>query len=100
MFALQQRKKEWEHHNRRVLVRLVQTSTDVSVESVKAAGLLTSFLLYLIYKIIRGMLALGAFMICGSQIVRKTGPGQRPLEYHEFSEHQIGSQIRTSQRWR
>lgn len=99
MFALQQRKKEWEHYNQRVLVRLVQTSTNVSVESVKAAGLLTSFLIYLIYKTMKGMLALGAFMVCGSQMIRKVAPGKRPLEYYEFNRHTL-EQIRTPHSWR
>jgi hypothetical protein len=99
MFALQQKKKEWEYHNQRVLVRLVQTSTDVSVESVKAAGLVTSFLIYLIYKMIRGMLALGALMISGSQIIRHVAPGQPPQEYHEFNQPRL-EQTRNAQRWR
>jgi len=100
MFALQQKRKEWEHQNQKVLVRLVQTSTNVSVESVKAAGLLTSFLIYLIYKMISGMLALCAFLFYGPQLVRNVAPGKRPLEYHEFNQHSLESQIKSAQRWR
>ena len=100
MFALRQRKKEWEHHNQQVLVRLVQTSADVSVESVKVAGLLTSFLIFLIYKMIRGMLAFATFIFCGSSLIQKVAPGQRPLESHEFNQQPLELQIRTSQPWR
>jgi hypothetical protein len=100
MFALTQRKKEWEYQNQKILLRLVQTSSDVSVESVKTAGLVTSFLLYLIYKMIRGMLALGAFLLLGPQPVRKVAPGQRPLEYHEFNQQHLENQLRSAPRWR
>lgn len=84
MQSLLQKKKEWEFENQKVLLRLVQTSSDVSVESVKAAGLVTSFLLFLIYKMIRGMLALGSLFLYSPTLVQKVGPGYEPLEQHEF----------------
>lgn len=86
---LLRRKCEWEYQNQLVLARLVQTSSDVSVESVKAAGLVTSFLLFLIYKMIRGMLAIGGLIFCGPRLVRQVAPEQRPLEYHEFNKTEL-----------
>ena len=86
---LLRRKYEWEQQNQQVLVRLVQTSSDVSVESVKAAGLVTSFLLFLIYKMIKGMLAVGSLLFRGPQLVRQVAPQQRPLEYHEFNKTEL-----------
>lgn len=86
---LLQKKYEWEQQNQQVLVRLVQTSSDVSVESVKAAGLVTSFLLYLIYKGIRGMLAVGSLLFRGPQLVREVAPQHKPLEFHEFNKTEL-----------
>ena len=73
--AILRRKKIWEYQNERTLLRLVETSADVSVESVKKAGLLTSFLLYLVYKTLEGMLAIVATMFVGPRLIRHTGPG-------------------------
>lgn len=100
MFALLQKKKEWEFQNQKLLLKLVQTSSDVTVESVKTAGLVTSFLIYLIYKLIRGMLALGALIFYGPQLVRKVAPGHKPLEYHEFNQQHLENQARSLPRWR
>jgi len=100
MNALVQKKKEWEFQNQKVLVKLVQTSSDLSVESVKKAGLVTSFLLFLIYKVISGMLALGAFLIYSPQMVRKVSPGAKPLETHEFNRPHLKMQARSIQPWR
>jgi hypothetical protein len=100
MFALMQKKKEWEFQNHQVFLKLVRTSSDVSVESVKKAGLLTSFLVYLIYKTIRGMLALGAMMFVGPQLVRKVAPGTKPLKHHEFHQPRLEPTARTAQPWR
>ncbi|RYZ81487.1 MAG: hypothetical protein EOP06_23385 [Proteobacteria bacterium] len=63
MFALKQRKKQWEHQNEKVLLQIVQTSSDVSLESVKMLGLLTSFMLFLVYKIVRAALAVCALQV-------------------------------------
>lgn len=87
MEALLRKKREWEFQNHQVLLKLVQTSSDVSVESVKKAGLVTSFLAYLIYVMIRGMLALGSFILNGPVLVRKVAPGLQPQEFHEFNPH-------------
>lgn len=87
MEALLRKKREWEFQNHKVLLKLVQTSSDVSVESVKKAGLVTSFLAYLIYVMIRGMLALGSFILNGPVLVRKVAPGLQPQEFHEFNPH-------------
>ncbi|MGZ3795494.1 MAG: hypothetical protein ACXVB1_03970 [Pseudobdellovibrionaceae bacterium] len=93
MEALIRKKNEWEFQNQQVLLKLVQTSSDVSVESVKKAGLVTSFLLFLIYKMIRGMLALGALMISAPRMVRNEAPGCQPLESHQFNNHHLESQL-------
>jgi hypothetical protein len=93
MEALIRKKKEWEFQNQQVLLKLVQTSSDVSVESVKKAGLVTSFLFFLIYKTIRGMLALGALMIYAPRMVRNEAPGHQPLESHQFNHHHLESQL-------
>ena len=95
MNALLQKKREWEYQNQQVLLRLVQTSSDVSVESVKKAGLLTSFLLYVIYALIRGMLATGAALFQEPQLVRQIAPQSRPLESHEFNREQLAAQLET-----
>lgn len=87
MEALLRKKREWEFQNHKVLLKLVQTSSDVSVESVKTAGLVTSFLAYLIFIMIRGMLALGSFILSGPELVRKVAPGTQPQEFHEFNPH-------------
>lgn len=89
MQSLLQKTKEWEYENQKVFLRLIQTSSDVSVESVKAAGLLTSFLVFVIYKMIRSMLALGAVFIYSPQLVQRVAPGERPLESHEFQQQQL-----------
>lgn len=65
MNALMRKKKEWEFQNERYFISLVETSADVSVESVKKAGQITSFLLYLAYKSTRMMLALASWTING-----------------------------------
>jgi hypothetical protein len=95
MNALLQKKREWEHQNKKVLLRLVRTSSDVSVESVKTAGLVTSFLLYMIYALIRWMLAAGATLVKEPQLVRQVAPQQRPLETHEFNRQQLAAQLET-----
>lgn len=63
MNALMRKKKEWEFQNERYFISIVETSADVSVESVKKAGQITSFLLYLAYKSTRMMLALASWTI-------------------------------------
>jgi hypothetical protein len=100
MFALVQKKKEWEYQNQKVLLRLVRTSSNVSVESVKAAGVVTSFLMYLIYIAIRGMLALSAYLFLRPNMVRRVAPGQTPQEIHEFNKHYLESQLKSPRPWR
>lgn len=85
MEVLLQKKREWEFQNHLVLKRLIQSTAELSVESVKAAGLLTSFLLYLIYIVIRGMLVIATMLFCGPRLVRKVSPHHRPQEPHEFN---------------
>jgi hypothetical protein len=65
---LLRKKKEWEFQNERYLLRLVETSADVSIESVKKAGLLTSFLMYILYKLLGVVLALLALMFKGPKL--------------------------------
>lgn len=95
MNALRQKKREWEYQNRQVLLRLVRTSSDVSVESVKAAGRITSFLLYVVYHLLRGMLAAGSALLNEPQLVRLEAPARRPLENHEFNQRQLESSLET-----
>ena len=93
MNALLRKKKEWEFHNERFLLKLVETSADVSVESVKKAGLLTSFLVYLVYKFLGGMLAIAFAIFIGPRLVRQTEPEQLH-ENVEVTSYQLESQIK------
>lgn len=74
MNALLRKKKEWEFYNEQVLLRLVETSADVSIESVKKAGHVTSFLMYILYKLTGIVLALAALMFKGPTLVRWENP--------------------------
>ena len=94
MNALLRRKKEWEFHNEQFLLMLVATSTDVSVESVRKAGLLTSFLMYLVYKLIGGMLAIAFAIFEGPRLVRLTAPEQLH-ENVEVNSYQLESKIKS-----
>ncbi|WP_374076094.1 hypothetical protein [Bdellovibrio bacteriovorus] len=93
MNALLRKKKEWEFQNERYLLKLVEASADVSVESVKRAGLLTSFLAYLVYKLLGGMLAIASAIFRGPQLVRYTSP-EKVFETVEISTYQLESQIK------
>lgn len=74
MNTLMRKKRIWEHHNERTLWRLVETSTDVSTESVKKAGQITSFLLYIVYKTLEGMLAIARWMLQRPELRRFIAP--------------------------
>jgi hypothetical protein len=101
MEVLWQKKKQWEYENQRVLIRLAQAIADVSVQSVKAAGLFTSFLLYLVYIVIRGMLAVSAILFYGPKLVRHVGPNERPQQIEEIQAQQLELQLRSNTRgWR
>lgn len=100
MNAILRKKQQWESQNQEVLLKLVQTSGTVSVESVKRAGQLTSFLLYLAYKVIEGVLALSAALLREPVLVRRVGPGERPLEFHEFNHSVLESQLESLRPWR
>lgn len=93
MNALLRKKKIWEYQNERYLLKLVETSADVSVESVKKAGLITSFLVYLMYKALGCVLALTFATFIGPKLIRVTAPGE-PTEEVETSEHQLQSRIK------
>lgn len=93
MNALLRKKKQWEIQNERYLLRLVETSADVSVESVKKAGLATSFLAYLVYKLIKGMLAIASALFRGPQLVRYTTP-ERGYETVEVSLQHLEARIK------
>ncbi|MEK2647080.1 hypothetical protein [Bdellovibrio sp. BCCA] len=99
MNALLRKKKEWEFQNERYLLKLVETSADMSVESVKRAGLVTSFLAYLVYKFLGGMLAIASAIFRGPQLVRYTCP-QRVFETVDVSTHRLESQIKNPYSWR
>ncbi len=93
MNALLRKKKQWEYQNERYLLKLVETSADVSVESVKKAGLLTSFLAYLVYKFLGGMLAIAFATLIGPKLIRVTAPGELAHEV-ETPEHQLEARIK------
>lgn len=80
MNALLRKKKIWEYHNEKTLLRLVETSTDISIESVKKAGQITSFLLYLAYKILGIMLALTTWMLQRPILKRHISPQHAPKD--------------------
>lgn len=92
MNALMRKKKEWEFQNEKFFMTLVETSADVSVESVKKAGLVTSFLLYLVYKTLEGVLAIAFAIFIGPRLVRQIAP-EIPNEYVEISKHQLEIQV-------
>ena len=89
---LMRKKKEWEFQNERYLLRLVETSADVSIESVKKAGLLTSFLMYILYKLLGVVLALLALMFKGPRLVRNHSP--EFFETLERTPEQLEIQVR------
>jgi hypothetical protein len=74
MQSLLRIKKNWEFQNELYLMKLVETSADVSIESVKKAGLVTSFLLYVVYKILGVVLAVLAVMFKGPRLIRFVAP--------------------------
>lgn len=95
MHALLRKKKEWEFQNEQYFLRLVETSTDVSVESVKRAGRIASFLVYLVYKINRVMLVIVNAILQGPNLVRHTAP-EKPYEKVELSKNQLEFQLMSS----
>lgn len=97
--SLLRQKQKWESQNERYLLRLVETSADVSIESVKKAGLLTSFLAYLVYKLVRVMLAMASAVFYGPQLVRYTSP-EKVYETVDVSNFHIESQIKNPHIWR
>jgi hypothetical protein len=99
MNTLLRKKKIWEYQNEKYLLKLVETSADVSVESVKKAGLLTSFLVYLVYRFLGGMLAIAFAMFIGPKLIRITAPGELAEEV-ETPEHRLEFQIKNPVIWR
>ena len=93
MNALMRKKRKWEYQNERYFLKLVETSADVSVESVKKAGLVTSFLVYLLYKALGGVLALTFATFIGPKLIRTTAPGEFAEEV-ETPKHQLEAQIK------
>lgn len=94
MNALLRKKRIWEYQNERTLLRLVETSADVSVESVKKASQITSFLLYLVYKTLGVMLAIARWMLERPRLQRFTTP-ERTAESVEQSLQYLESNLRT-----
>lgn len=78
MNTLLRKKRIWEYHNERTLWRLVEASADVSTESVKKAGQITCFLLYIVYKTLGGMLAIARWMLQRPQLQRFITPERAP----------------------
>ena len=99
MNALMRKKRKWEYQNERYFLKLVETSADVSVESVKKAGLITSFLVYLLYKALGGVLALAFATFIGPKLIRTIAP-EVLAEEVETPEHQLQSQIKNPYLWR
>lgn len=95
MQAFLHKKKAWEYRNQRVLLRLIRTSNDVSVESVKAAGVVTSFLLFLVYKTVQGMLVVTEALLTPPALVRWRSPQEPPETYHEFHQEHLELQMRS-----
>ncbi len=95
MSALLRKKKEWEYKNEQFLMEIVATTTDISIESVKKAGQLTSFLAYLIYKLLGGLLAIAFMMFVGPKLIRNLSPEDVPEEVSR-SEHELEAKIKSS----
>lgn len=95
MQAFLHKKKVWEYHNQRMFFRLVRCSNNATVEIVKAAGLATSFLLYLVYKIVQGMLVVLGSLIAEPPLVRRISPQKPPESYHEFQQHSLELKIKS-----
>ena len=93
MNALLRKKREWEYHNEQTLLRLVKTSADVSVVSVKKAGLITSFLLYIAYKAIEIMLVVVRWMLERPRLKRYTTP-EKYAEYVDRDLRNVENKIR------
>ncbi|MDG0815122.1 hypothetical protein [Bdellovibrio svalbardensis] len=93
MNALLRKKRIWEYQNERTLLRLVETSADVSVESVKKAGQITSFLLYLVYKTLGVMLAIARWMFQRPKLQRFITP-ERAAESVEPGLQQLETNLR------
>ena len=79
--AISRRMRLWEYRNERTLWKLVENSAEITVECVKKAGLITSFLLYIVYKALEGVLAITRMMFVGPRLIRHNSPGA--FEYVE-----------------
>lgn len=93
MNALLRKKRKWEYQNEQTLLRLVETSADVSIVSVKKAGQITSFLLYLVYKTLGVMLAIAKWMFLRPQLQRFITP-ERRTESVELTLQQLETSLR------
>lgn len=74
MNALLRKKKVWEYRNERTFLRLVETSADVTVESAKKAGQITSFLLFMVYRTPRILLAITRWTLLNPRLQRYSNP--------------------------
>lgn len=74
MNALLRKKAIWKYRNQRVLLRLLESSADVYVESVVKAGHVMSFLLYLVYQSPGLMLAILEWILQGPELKRRVQP--------------------------
>lgn len=74
MNALLRKQAVWKYRNQRVLLRLVDSSADVYVESVVKAGHVMSFLLYLVYRTPGFMLAILEWTLQGPELKRRVQP--------------------------
>lgn len=93
MNALLRKKKDWEYHNEKTLLRLVETSADISIESVKKAGQITSFLLYIVYKTIGIVLALANWMLLMPAMKRHVSPQHVPIDV-EPNKHRFEAKLK------
>jgi hypothetical protein len=95
MEAFLQKKKEWEFQNHQVLRRLVLSTTSLSKECVKAAGIIVSFLLYLVFVVVKAVFCIGAVFFHGPRLIRRVGPHQKPQAFHEFHPNHAEIQLRS-----
>lgn len=82
MYALERRKREWEYQNQQRWLKLVAVTGVTAKESVDRAGIVISFLLYIILKAASWMGAWGRLLWHGHRPVVRTGPWQTE-ELHE-----------------
>ena len=95
MNAISRKKKEWEYRNELFLNEMVATTATISIQSVKKAGQLTSFLAYVMYRMLGGVLAIAFMMFVGPKLIRETSP-EDAAEEVSLTLQQLESRIKNS----